>query len=217
MYLRVEFNSKNEYSIDYDLRGLYENYSTTKRELLLLATYLSRIFINLGTNPVGKVLSLILVDSSPYDLLAISRYEEPFPTASHIHSVSVARDMVYGQAINIDYDIIELINQEILMKRPHFVENGITGSKRLDLTLSPCIMKLKGFGLLGIGFNYCALHSVFGLIRKVADNNKDKSEISLYIKRVVENISLLYLKNSLTPFVNAEFASLEVLNSQNIN
>ena len=70
MYLRVEFNSKNEYSIDYDVRGLYENFSTTKRELLLLATYLFRIYINIRTNPVGKVLSLILVDSSPYDLIS---------------------------------------------------------------------------------------------------------------------------------------------------
>jgi hypothetical protein len=145
MYLRVEFNSKNEYSIDYDVRGLYENFSTTKRELLLLATYLFRIYINIRTNPVGKVLSLILVDSSPYDLISLSRYEEPFPSASHIYRVSVARNIVHHDDINLDSDIIELINEKILLKRPRLIEKGIDCNKRLELNLSPCIMKLNGF------------------------------------------------------------------------
>jgi len=217
MYLRVEFNSKNEYSIDYDVRGLYENFSTTKRELLLLATYLFRIYINIRTNPVGKVLSLILVDSSPYDLISLSRYEEPFPSASHIYRVSVARNIVHHDDINLDSDIIELINEKILLKRPRLIEKGIDGNKRLGLTLSPCIMKLKGFGILGSGFNYCALHSVFGLIRKVADNNIDDPRIERNIKTCVEEISVSYLKNALTPFLNAEYASLELINSLNIN
>ena len=54
MYLRVEFNSKMN-TLLIRLAGLYK--LLDNKERVVTATYLSRIFINLGTNPVGKVLS----------------------------------------------------------------------------------------------------------------------------------------------------------------
>jgi len=209
VHLRVIYYSKNEYAIDYDVVGLYEDFTVKMRQLLLLAVYLFRVYINLGNHPVGKLLSLILISSSAEDLLSLSRQENDFPSALTINNVS----MILGIDLNID---INILHKLILSKRPIMVNYKGEGIKKIYLTLSPCHMQLKGFGLLGKEFGYCAFHSIFGIINKVA-NNKNNPEISTDIKNIVSGISNAYLCKKISPFTNAEYLSLAWLNELNIS
>jgi len=110
----------------------------------------------------------------------------------------------------------ELLYKLILSERPTLVKNRGNGKMRFYLTLSPCKMKQEGFGLLGKNFNYCAFHSIFGVISKMADNNRLNPDFGNNVKEVVSSVSRIYLENSLTPFMNVEDFSLSLLKKEKI-
>ncbi len=209
MYLEVNYYSKNEYSVDYYVNDLYNQYSNEQRELLLLTIYLIRIYINLGLNPVGKLLSLFLLIYKPEELIALSKDKISFPSAVNLTRFT----MMAGMDKTVD---AELLYKLILSERPTLVKNRGNGKMRFYLTLSPCKMKQEGFGLLGKNFNYCAFHSIFGVISKMADNNRLNPDFGNNVKEVVSSVSRIYLENSLTPFMNVEDFSLSLLKKEKI-
>lgn len=208
MYLNIDFYSKYEVSVDQNLDGLYEVKDKEFRSLMLYSTFLTRIYNDFGQQPVGKVLSSILrrFDQTDYQLIIDRKYL--FPSTESL-SEYLNEDSI---DIGVDLDDFERL---ILQPMPEVVSPRLPkGKYGLQLTLSPCYLKLKGFNLFSRELNYYCFQAVFATIRNYAYYYHSIGCAFNDIGFASNFISFYYQKYGTEYFFNAEGFALEFIKRQ---
>lgn len=158
MYLKIDFYSKFEVSVDQNLNGSYRGQDKEFISLLLFATYLTRMYSNFDAQPVGRILSVILrrLEYDDFQKLIDGRFGFP--------DVEQLGDFLLEDGIDPSVDL-NVFEKMMLQTLPDLIPPRISSGKYgFHLTLSPCILNLKGFNVFNPDLNYFAFQSIFAVL-----------------------------------------------------
>lgn len=184
MHLRIDFYSKYEVSTEYFLDDLYLNNDKKFRSILLFSTYLIKTYINYGTHPVGKLLSVILKRLTTEELLELINGSYSFPNEEKMLAA------LFSDQISLSVDYHQLKSQ-ILFPKPTFVPYRGSGAQSFLLKLSPCNLKIRGFGMFGLNTPFYAFHSIFAsfqCLNLISQLDKDYLRIVCELNEIFSTI-----------------------------
>jgi|GEM_PF-6313783 len=213
MELRIDFYSKEEFSIQMDFSGRYPFPENQTSELFLLACFTLRQLSNLAQHPVAQALAGFLVTNDYIE--KIFQNDNQLPKSERLISqlISHAGVMVlksYGKTesyqvtnmlrkeMNYDNLILETIDRDIITKIPELVQYRGKGKKSFEVTLPPFFLKMSGFGIFGGDANHHAFHSVIGLIRFLGLKHSDDKVYLSYLTQVSNECGTLYVLRAIS-------------------
>ena len=208
MNLNIDFYSKDEVSVYQDLDGSYQNNSEQLRNLLLFSTFLARVYHNFGHQPVGKVLSCILrhFDQDDYQKLIDGKFK--FLNPAQLRELLIKDQVDPG----VDLDVFEKM---IFQPMPKLVSPRLPkGKYSFHLSLSPCILDLRGFNMVSIDLNYYLFQAIFPAIYNAGTFCQSMGYPPDLIVFAVNFISAFYQRLGPEHMFNAEGFALDFIKSQ---
>ena len=206
MHLSVDFYSKNEISVDHNFTDFYGGYSEQFRNLLLLSTYLTRQYQNIGTHPIGIILSDLLKDFTN------DAFSFLLDTEDYKYSVFTGKqEFLLKDNLYSVFEADSIIS-EAFTPVPSLVESRRSKAKKyFHLSLSPCILKIKGFTVFTLDFSFYVYHSVFAAINSLGRVFHSDQKYIYHLLGVIDSISRSYRTGEVYTPQNAELFSLSVL------
>ncbi len=222
MRLEIHFYGKSQMAVFTDTAGLGLD---SEDSLVLFGWFTLRQFHNLAHHIVAEVLAGLLYRSdiadevakggprlSAADLLRSAQSAKFHGNHSSLEEMRAVADI--SLRAQTGDRIIDLINREILSNSPQIVAyQGKAGNKYLVATLPPGILDMKGFGILGRDVNYCAFHSVVGLLRFLASLHSSDDRYLKRLSQVANLCAVAHLQNKITYLNQKELAAQYVFES----
>lgn len=211
MYLNIDFYSKFEVSVDQNLDGSYYGQDEEFGSLLLFTTFLTRIYSNLGGQPVGKILSVILRRLTLDDFQKLIDRKYRFPDIEQLGN------FLYEDSIDPGVDL-GVFEKMILQPIPEVVlPRKTSGKNGFRLTLSPCKLDLKGFNIFSRDLNYYSFQSIFSVLSSFGRYYQSIGWPLNNIGFAAKFLSTYYHELGTAHFRNAEEFALNFIVSQIYN
>ena len=212
MEMRIDFYPNNNVAVQLGLNNPYPFPDSKTNELLIFACLALRQLYNLEEHIVAKALAGILVSENVFS----SIYEDTIDlqtgsylfTGLRLHTIGIvskekgAKASMHAQLaldsrLNFNSYMMDSLNKDFLGKVPELIEPKGIGTKSFIVSFPPLKLKPKGFGMLGRGVPYYALHSVVALARKLGRKNKADEIYLKHLSLVAQYCGTAYIFNQI--------------------
>jgi hypothetical protein len=189
MKISIDFYSKTEAAIRYDLVDVPPEVSQFEAKLRLLTWYVLRQTINVGASrPETKAACLILDRIGPDEVVRLAEGGFVFPDALELYRWALSEGLDFGW-VHVP-DIVGIV----FLPGASCVAYRGPGKWRFAVDTSNRLVEAKGFGLIGYQIPYFLVQSVFCAISTLAAAHRADADCHR-LSRVCRLISRAILRS----------------------